>query len=87
MMRWTMEKDVQVQVTLEPSAQDQADFWSRTPLDKGDYKMDRWLFLALQKKLAKFIQPNIDLFASPWNRQLDKFVSRHPTGSQTGKMP
>ena len=71
-----MEKDIQVQVTLVPFAQDQADFWSRTLLDKGDYNMDRWLFLALQKKLAKFIQPNIDMFASPGNRQLDKFVSR-----------
>jgi len=76
--RWTMEREIQVQVALVPSAQDQADLLSRTPLDKGDYTLDTWLFKKLKSKMSKFVRPEIDMFASPGNHKLKKFVSRYP---------
>ena len=34
--------------------------------------MDRWLFLTLQKKLAKFFQPNIDMFCLSRKPSIEK---------------
>ena len=75
---WVMENQIQVKTTLVKSQEDQADYWSRMPQDRGDYKLDRNLFLHLQTKMCKFIIPKIDMFASPGNHQLDQFVARHP---------
>ena len=76
--RWCMEKELQVRVELIRSEEDQADFWSRAPLDKGDYTMDHNLFNLLAQKMAPFIKPQVDMFASPGNHQLEKFVARYP---------
>jgi hypothetical protein len=76
--KWCMFQKIQVQVELVPSAQDQADFWSRRPQDHGDYTLDRELFLFLKDKMKEHIMPKIDMFASPGNFQIKKFVSRHP---------
>ena len=73
-----MEKELRIKVELVPSAQDQADFWSRMPQDKGDYTMDWELFNDLEGQLAPFVKPQVDMFASPGNHQLPKFVSRYP---------
>ena len=73
-----MEHTIQVYPKLVPSQEDQADYWSRVPRDKGDYKMDRELFLLLKRKLRKWVNPSIDMFASPGNHQLKSFVSRYP---------
>ena len=61
---WCLTKKVQVQVELVPSAEDQADFWSRRPQDHGDYTLDKRLFHFLKKKLKNHILPEIDMFAS-----------------------
>ena len=75
---WIMKNKIQVKTTLIKSQEDQADYWSRVPQDRGDYKLDRNLFLHLQSKMCKFINPKIDMFASPGNHQLEQFVARHP---------
>ena len=76
--QWVMANQIQVKTTLVKSDQDQADYWSRVPQDRGDYKMDRNLFLHLQRKICHFMKPEIDMFASPGNHQIKRFVSRHP---------
>ena len=76
--KWIMQNKIQVKTTLIKSQEDQADYWSRVPQDRGDYKMDRSLFLELQRKMCKYIIPEIDMFASPGNHQIKRFVSRHP---------
>ena len=73
---WCMKKKIQVQVELVPSAEDQADFWSKPPQDHGDYTLDKKLFHFLRKKLHPYINPSVDMFASPGNHQLKRFVSR-----------
>ena len=73
-----MKKKIQVQVELIPSAEYQADYWSRTPQDHGDYMLDKNLFQFLRKKLHPYIVPTMDMFASPGNHQLKHFVSRYP---------
>ena len=62
-------KEIQIEVTLVPSEEDQADFWSRAPVDTGDYTMDKTLFRALLKHLKHIIVPRVDMFASPGNHQ------------------
>ena len=83
---WCMEKEIQVQVELVPTAQDQADFWSRRPQDHGDYTLDKNLFHFLHKHLQHHILPEIDMFASPGNHQLKDLFHDTPIGKQTGRM-
>ena len=40
--------------------------------------MDAWLFQTLLAKNSPWIRPKVDMFASPGNHQLGKFVSRYP---------
>ena len=73
-----MEKQLHIQVESIRSEEDQADCWSIVPLDKGDYTIDRNLFRFLKEKLSIFIDPQVDMFASPGNHQLERFVSKYP---------
>ena len=60
-------------------SEDLADGTSRWSQDKGDYTMDKRLFQTLLTKMKKSkIFPTVDMFASPGNHQLPKFVSRYP---------
>jgi len=73
-----MEKQVTLDVQLVKSSQDLADGPSRWGQDRGDYTLNRNLFLHLQRIMAPSIKPTVDMFESPGNHQLKHFVSRHP---------
>jgi hypothetical protein len=77
-LRWCFSKDITVSAALVASQEQLADSLSRTPRDIGDYRMDRALFRHLRHHFRQWIRPRVDMFASPGNRQLNKFVSRHP---------
>jgi len=78
-LKWCMEKDIHLSVQQVKSAEDLADGPSRWSKDKGDYTMDKKLFHYLAKILRlQNIVPQVDMFASPGNHQLPKFVSRYP---------
>ena len=59
---WCQEKQVQLKVSLVPSKLMQADKLSRTPLDKGDYTLDRNIFLQIQAKFANNCKARSRLF-------------------------
>ena len=77
-LRWCLEKELHLQVQWVPSQEMQADSLSRWVFDKGDYTLDRNLFLWAKRQFARWINPSVDIFASPGNFQLNKFVSRWP---------
>jgi hypothetical protein len=73
-----MEKKITLNVIQVKSSEDLADAPSRWGMDRGDYTLDRSLFLHLMKKMKKHIHPQVDMFASPGNHQLPQFVARYP---------
>jgi hypothetical protein len=75
---WTQSKEISVEVNLVKSADMQADFLSRKAPDKGDYTLQRSIFLQVREIFWPFCQPDLDIFASPGNHQLPKWVSRYP---------
>ena len=75
---WAMLKNLELEVVLVKSANDLADGLSRTPMDQGDYHLNRELFLHLTFLCKKYIVPKVDMFASPGNHQLPLYFSRHP---------
>jgi hypothetical protein len=77
-LQWCMKNQVNLDIQLVKSSEDLADGPSRWGQDRGDYTLNRNLFLYLQKKMAPYITPTVDMFASPGNHQLQKFVSRYP---------
>ena len=78
-LKWCMEKDIHLTVQQVKRSEDLADGPSRWSQDKGDYTMDKSLFYFLLGKMKKKnIVPKVDMFASPGNHQLPKFVSRYP---------
>jgi len=77
-LKWCMEKEVTLEVQLIKSAEDLADGPSRWLQDRGDYTLDKRLFQELLFHMKHFINPEIDMFASPGNHQLPKFVARYP---------
>ena len=81
-LQWCMKNQVTLDIQLVKSSEDLADGTSRWGQDKGDYTMNRNLFLHLQKIMAPYISPKVDKFASPGNNQLKHFVSRYPIGRQ-----
>ena len=77
-LKWCMDNQVSLDVQLIKSSQDLADTPSRWGQDKGDYTMNKHLFRYLQKKMLPHISPEVDMFASPGNHPLEKFISRYP---------
>ena len=75
---WCREHNISVEVNLVKSAEMEADFLYRKSPDKGDYTLSRNVFLEVQSIFWPFIQPNLDIFASPGNAQLKNWVSRYP---------
>ena len=82
--KWCMDKNIRLQTTLLRSEDDLADIWSRPKQDRGDYTMDGQLFKCLQDIMQPWISPKVDMFASPGNHQLAKFVSRTPHWEAVG---
>ena len=54
------------------------DRFSRWSVDRQDYQLDPEIFKMILENFRGHIFPEIDMFASPGNAQLDKFVSRWP---------
>jgi transcriptional regulator of met regulon len=77
-LRWCMEHNVHLNLQQVKSSEDLADGPSRMPKDRGDYTLNRGLFLHLMHRLRGHCLPQIDMFASPGNHQLPKFVCRDP---------
>ena len=77
-LRWCMDNQISLEVNLVKSAECLADGPSRWKKDKGDYTLDRKLFQTILHHFQDYINPKVDMFASPGNNQLPKFVSRYP---------
>jgi hypothetical protein len=77
-LKWCMEKEILLEVHLIKSAEDLADGPSRWQQDKGDYTLNKNLFQHILFTMKDFINPKVDMFASPGNHQLPKFVARYP---------
>ena len=75
---WCQKQGITVQVNLVKSAEMLADGLSRKRPDSGDYTLLRSVFLQVRELFWPFVQPNVDIFASPGNAQLPKWVSRYP---------
>ena len=76
--RWLMENNINLQVRWVPSEECLADPLSRWVQDKGDYSLDPALFNWVKIIFKNHIKLTTDLFASPGNKKLEKFVSRWP---------
>ena len=77
-LQWCMEHNVKLQPQLVKSCEMMADGPSRWALDKGDYTLDQSIFQQLLQIFAPKITPEVDMFASPGNAKLSKFVARWP---------
>ena len=55
-----------------------ADGISRWTADPGDYKLNRSTFITLLGTFQTHMIPLVDMFASPGNHQLKRFVARWP---------
>ena len=77
-LKWCLEKQIHLSVQWVPSEEMKADALSRWNYDKGDYTLDKSLFQGLLQKFSPWVSPQIDMFASPGNAQLEKFVTRWP---------
>jgi len=75
---WLMENDITLVVKWVPSEKCLADPLSRWSQDRGDYSLDPLAFRAIQNFFHKEIKLEVDLFASPGNKKLPKFVARWP---------
>jgi hypothetical protein len=75
---WCMKHNIRVTPVLVPSALDQADALSRTPVDKGDYTLHQELYNRLMHTMIDWCQPTWDMFASPGNNKLPQYACRWP---------
>jgi hypothetical protein len=75
---WCLKNQVQLQPQWVPSADMQADGLSRWEWDKGDYTLHGPLCTYLFQCFRTWCRPTVDMFASPGNCQLPKFVTRWP---------
>ena len=77
-LSFCMTNNIVLQVSLVRSQDCLADGPSRWGADKGDYCLNNQLFQHLQQIMKPWIQPSIDLFASPGNQKYQAFISRFP---------
>ena len=77
-IKWCLENQVRLQVQWVPSEEMQADNLSRWVYDKGDYTLDGNLFKWVKNQFYPWCKPKVDMFASPGNAQIFKFVTRWP---------
>lgn len=72
---WCLIRNIYISANYIPGIQNTADFFSRHFSDSIEWMLKRSVFDRLCKH---FFQPDIDLFASSVNRQLERFVSWFP---------
>lgn len=69
---WCIEKDLWLSLTHVPGSENEADETSRKFNDNTEWMLDKQIF----NRLINIGQcPEIDMFASRLNKQLDKYVS------------
>jgi hypothetical protein len=56
-LKWCLENQIQLEINQVSSKEDLADAPSRWQMDKGDYTLNRDLFLALLRKIRNFDKP------------------------------
>jgi hypothetical protein len=75
LVNWCEKHEVSVEaIHIAGKLNTEADAESRAGPDASDWKLDPWAF----KNIFRIWPVDIDLFASPWNAQLDLFVSWKP---------
>ena len=77
-LKWCLEHSIQLQVEWVPSENMMADSISRWQMAPGDYSLNQDLFIWILKQFQRWITPTVDVFASPGNTKLEKFISRWP---------
>ena len=78
-LTWCAGNRIYLEVNWVKSAEMLADELSRWDHDSGDYKLHPPLFLQARKIFQSWgFTPAVDMFASPGNAQLQKFVARWP---------
>jgi hypothetical protein len=77
-LKWCMEQKVRLLPSLVKSEDMLADTLSRMPADTGDYSLDPGIFQQIQNFFAPQLCPQVEIFASPGNHKLEKFVSQWP---------
>lgn len=78
LLYWCQQHQVQLEVNWVPSAEMLADPLSRWEKDKGDYTLNQKIFQQVLEHFSAQICPQVDMFASPGNAKLEKFVPRWP---------
>ena len=82
--RYLMKNGITLQLRWVPSERCLADPLSRWSQDRGDYSLNPVLFQKIKTFFQKHIQLQVDLFASPGNKKLDRFVARWPHWQAAG---
>ena len=77
-LHWCQEKKIDLELQLVKSQDCLADQPSRMLQDRGDYSLDPQLFHYLLEVQKDFIQPQVDMFATPSNKKLHLFVAKYP---------
>jgi hypothetical protein len=77
-LKWCMEMDITLQVHWAPSQSMKSDAISRWHFDPGDYSLNPFIFKKVMHIFQHFINPTVDMFASPGNHKLPQFLSRCP---------
>ena len=65
--QWPMDKKVHLSLAWVPSQDQQADSLSRWSYDQGYYALNQTVFNWLLKSFSPWINPTVDMFASPGN--------------------
>ena len=74
---WCHQNNVFLNISLVKSEVCMADQLSRT-IQKEDMSLNQALFSKLLHRFSTWVQPTIDMFASPGNSKLESFCARHP---------
>jgi len=77
-LQWCWDNKIELQPNLVASEDMVADELSRLPVDPGDYTLKREIFQEILKVFRPHVKPEVDMFSSPGNSQITKFVSRWP---------
>ena len=72
---WCLDKEIFISAVHLPGILNSADFYSRNFSDSTEWMVKKDIF---QRLCSQFFQPDIDLFASRLNRQLEVFCSWFP---------
>ena len=78
LLLWCLQHKVQIKVNWVPTTEMLADPISRWDYDRGDYTLNHQIFHMAMEHFSEVVRPTVDMFASPGNAKLRKFVTRYP---------